>query len=122
MYLYRPQTKLREGNVFHLSVILFTGGVCIPWADPRPRQTPPRPRRQLKRAVRILLECILVCIFFHTVVSWTVVLTELFTGKYYLLSDSRDEIPAATIHRRHRSLLLLVVLTLQNKTTYRLQQ
>ena len=60
---YRPQTKLWEGNVLHLSVILFTGGgrslsrgslssgVSVQ-LDP--------PLQGKERAVRILLECILV--------------------------------------------------------------
>ena len=85
---YRPQTKLREGNVFTPVCDSVQGGGCIqacsgqgctshrqiphgktpprhtpPWAD-IPGQTfpgrhPPSPRRALKRAVRILLECIL---------------------------------------------------------------
>ena len=44
-----PATKLRQGNVLLLSVILF-GGVSV-------RETPPYSN---VRAVRILLECILV--------------------------------------------------------------
>ena len=69
---YRPQTKLREGNII-TSVCLFTGGslhpgeVCIQgglhpggggWADP----TPHRILQDIvnERAVRILLERILV--------------------------------------------------------------
>ena len=52
----------------HLSVIMFTAGVCSgtplgqtsPWEYTPPGQTPPPPRRLLQRTVRILLECILV--------------------------------------------------------------
>ena len=73
---YRPQTMLPEGNVFTPVCQSFCSqgrGVSqhargrgavhplrTPWTD-TPRQTPPRqtpPRRPLKRAVRILLECI----------------------------------------------------------------
>ena len=49
-HYYRPQTKLRKGNVLHLSVILSTGeGVQPPWADTSWAdtpfgQTPPPPR------------------------------------------------------------------------------
>ena len=57
----------------HMSVILFTGGVCVcpsmQWectpgradipSTHSPRQTPPG-QTPLKRVVRILLECILV--------------------------------------------------------------
>ena len=66
-YFYRPQKKLREGNVF-TGFCLFTG-VCpptMPWG----RQTPRAPQKAdtpslradvvNRRAVRILLECILV--------------------------------------------------------------
>ena len=102
---YRPQTKLREGNVFYtcLSVVLFTGigGLCMmslpvwipgPMFLPRglclwshvssggslvfvqgglPDRDPPGrdpldkdPLYGKERAVRILLECILVTIVF----------------------------------------------------------
>ena len=59
---YRPQTKLRKGNVLHLSVILFTGGRCTTasWQTPPKADTPFPPRRPLQRTVRILLEYILV--------------------------------------------------------------
>ena len=70
----------RKVMFFHLSVILFTEGVypsmqwaggCTladtpeadnSWADPPP------PRRQLKRVVHILLECILVQVKFYNLV------------------------------------------------------
>ena len=46
-FFYRSQTKLREGNVLHLSVILFTGGGGVhplvtpfPWTH-TPLVTPP---------------------------------------------------------------------------------
>ena len=71
---YHPQMKLREGNVFtpvcdsvHRGMVCIPAGVVSAWGwppgtpgHPSPGQTPPR--RQLKRAVRILLECILVII------------------------------------------------------------
>ena len=78
--LYGPQRSCGKVMFLHLSLILFTGGGCLPqcilgytpWAD-TPGQTPPwadtplgRPPGQIcwgtvnKRAVRILLECILV--------------------------------------------------------------
>ena len=55
--LLPPATNLREGNVLHLSKILFTGRGSLSrgelcQGDPRPHVT--------VRAVRILLECILV--------------------------------------------------------------
>ena len=69
-YIYRPQTKLRESNVFYtcLSVILLVShsvhrGEVYPymqWGCTPPGHRPPPPRRSLKRVVRILLECILV--------------------------------------------------------------
>ena len=73
---YRPQTKLRKGNVFtSVSRILSTGkGVSGRHPldrlgrHPPGRQTPPPradilpSRRLLQRTVRILLECILVYI------------------------------------------------------------
>ena len=43
----------------HLSDILFTGG-CTPSGLTPPWADTPRPKWPLKRAVRILLECILV--------------------------------------------------------------
>ena len=69
---YRPQTKIWDKVMFlHLCVILFTGGglpnplnadplppVCRPPTHPGYRPSPPRQAN--KRAVRILLECILV--------------------------------------------------------------
>ena len=52
--IYRPQTKLREGNVF-TGLCLFTGrGVVPSCRTPRDRTPPPEPQ---KWAVRILLEC-----------------------------------------------------------------
>ena len=54
---YRPQTKLRKGNVFTAHVlppVQCMLGYTPPWADT------PSPRRPLQRMVRILLECILV--------------------------------------------------------------
>ena len=71
-------TKLRQGNVLHLSVILFRGrgesasvhagncptGQTPHWADtPPPGRHPPDrqpPQRSVQRTVRILMECILV--------------------------------------------------------------
>ena len=60
---YRPQTKLRKGNVFTPVCVSVHGGGVHP-----PRQThaapgrhiPPPPRGPLQWTVRILLECILV--------------------------------------------------------------
>ena len=55
---YRPQTKLRKGNVFIPvcdSVHGVGGGRCTP-----PSRQTPLPGRPLQRTVRILLECILV--------------------------------------------------------------
>ena len=81
--IYRLQTKLQKGNVFHkrVSRILSTGAWGVytrldrhpaPWADP-PGQTPPPPpppphppdrhhtgRWLLQPTVHILLKCILV--------------------------------------------------------------
>ena len=77
---YRPQTKLREGIVFTpVCDSVHGGGGVYPsmqWAggvhparQTPPGQTPPRetppPRRQLKRALRILLEYILVITSFN---------------------------------------------------------
>ena len=83
-YCYRPQTKFAKVMFLHLSVILFTGGVSAsvhagihpPEQTPTPHweQTPPSkhtpPWEQTppcmlgdtgnKRAVRILVECVLV--------------------------------------------------------------
>ena len=77
IYFYRPHGSCGKVMFLHLSVILFTGGVCLcvqgmvytpqtdtplgrhapgqtpPWAD-----TPPPLRRPLQQMVRILLECI----------------------------------------------------------------
>ena len=63
MNFYRPQTKLREGNVLHVFVRPWRGGgdsafpQCpldhTPW-DPTP------PHELQKQAVRILLKCFLV--------------------------------------------------------------
>ena len=93
LYHYRPQTKLRKGNVFTPVCQSFCsqGGlpsaywdtppwVDTPWADTSPGQTPllgrhpspadtllsrhPHTRRLLLRMVCILLECILVCVTF----------------------------------------------------------
>ena len=59
-YIYRPQTKLREGNVFT--------GVCLPTKGEGGYSTPHPPRYMGhgilwdtvdKRSVRILLECFL---------------------------------------------------------------
>ena len=70
---YRPQTKLRKGNVFTSVCHEFCpgGGVHLPGRHPllgrhstrqkTPRLTPPS-RRSLQRTVPILLECILVLI------------------------------------------------------------
>ena len=56
---YLPQTKLRQGNVLHLSVILFTGGggwsVFVRGVSVRET-----PLYSKEREVRILLECFLV--------------------------------------------------------------
>ena len=43
---YRPQTKFAKVMLLHLSVILFTGGGCLPqcmleYTHPTPEQTPP---------------------------------------------------------------------------------
>ena len=85
---YRPQTKLRKGNVLHLSVTVFTGGNvhtlgrhppmqtphwadiprgrAPPWADtPLGKHPPSRDMvnlvpNSLQRTIHILLECILV--------------------------------------------------------------
>ena len=59
---YRPQTKFAKAMFLHLSVILFTGGVS---ASVHAGIHNPPPQCMLgdtgnKRAVRILLECILV--------------------------------------------------------------
>ena len=80
-HFYSPQTKLRKGNVLHLSVSHSAhsgggaGGVCLSACkDSPPKQTPPgrHPPADtpladpppsgwpLQRTVRILLECILV--------------------------------------------------------------
>ena len=56
--IYRPQTKLRKGNVLTSMCQEF----CPwhpPWTDTSPGQTPPS-RWLLQQMVRILLECILV--------------------------------------------------------------
>ena len=67
LFYYRPQRSC-EDNVFS-PVCLSTGGVCLsacrntnpPEQTHNPReQTPTGSRRLLLRAVRILLECILV--------------------------------------------------------------
>ena len=62
-YIYRPQTKLRKGNVFYTCLCFCSrrGGV----QPPPQADTPPPSRRPLQRTVRILLECILVCQFFR---------------------------------------------------------
>ena len=79
---YRPQRSCGKVMFSQASVILFTGGACIPACTGQtpPGQTPPppcpvhswihthpcqvhagiHPRRPLQRTVRILLECILV--------------------------------------------------------------
>ena len=66
---YRPQTKLRKGNVFTSVCQEFCpqeGGGVHPQTDlppgrHPPGKTPPAPsRRLLLRTLRILLECILV--------------------------------------------------------------
>ena len=62
-HYYRPQTKLREGYVFTSVCDSVNGGVypIMPWSHstpPPPDQTPPLV--VAVRAVRILLECILV--------------------------------------------------------------
>ena len=67
---YRPQTKLRKGNVFTSVCQEFCPrrGVSTPprqtpptWADTTtPKQTRPPSRRLLQRTVHIILECILV--------------------------------------------------------------
>ena len=62
-YFYRPQTKLRKGNVFTSVCQEFCsqGEVYTsPWADTLLRADTPPPRWLLQRTVRILLECILV--------------------------------------------------------------
>ena len=56
------RNKVAKAMFLHLSVIMFTGGVCLSacWDSiPRTRY-PPGSRRLLLRTVRILLECILV--------------------------------------------------------------
>ena len=65
---YRPQMKLRKGNVF-TSVYqeFYPQGACTPpWAG-TPLADPPPNRRLLQRTVRILLECILVLFCFLTI-------------------------------------------------------
>ena len=49
---YRPQTKLRKGNVFT--------SVCQKFCPQNLPDPPPPSRRLLQRTLRILLECILV--------------------------------------------------------------
>ena len=69
---YRPQTKLRKGNVFtpvchsvHRGSAPVRAGIHPPETHTlgrhRPGHPPPPGRRLLLRTVRILLECILVC-------------------------------------------------------------
>ena len=61
-YFYRPQTKLRKGNVFTSVCQEFRpqGEMYTPlWAD-TPGQTTTYIRRPLQQTVRILLECIIV--------------------------------------------------------------
>ena len=70
---YRPQTKFRGSNVFTPVCQSSCSQVCgqtPPWTD-TPWQTarPPPRRRPLKRAVRILLECILVSTAFHLILG-----------------------------------------------------
>ena len=60
---YRPKTKLRKVMFLHLSVShsVHKGVVYTPQEDtPNPQADTPPPRWPLNRAVRILLECILV--------------------------------------------------------------
>ena len=94
-YHYSPQTKFAKVMFLHVSVILSTGGVCLSacWdttppsrqplppsrgagitpeqAPPRSRQTPPKQcmlgDTTNKRAVCILLECILVVFVFKLI-------------------------------------------------------
>ena len=66
-YLYRQQTKLRKGNILHLSVShsVHKGGgegVSAP-VHAGIHHHPPSRRRLLLRTVRILLECILVLFY-----------------------------------------------------------
>ena len=68
-HFYRPQTKLRKGNVFTSVCQEFCAQSGQTPPPPRPdhsRQTPPSPhiKRLLQRMVRILLECILVTFAF----------------------------------------------------------
>ena len=73
---YRPQRSWGKVMFLHVSVILFTGGVC--WhttPTPHPQeQTPYRDQCMLgdagnKQAVRMLLECILVYLSFPKMFS-----------------------------------------------------
>ena len=58
---YRPQTKLRKGNVFTPVCVSVHGGVYTPLGRHTPPwQTLPPPRGPPQWTVRILLECILV--------------------------------------------------------------
>ena len=64
-HCYRPQTKLRKGNVFTpVCHSVHTGGGVHSPGQTSPEQTPPwadiPPRRPLQRTVRIPLECIVV--------------------------------------------------------------
>ena len=67
-FCYHPQSSCGKVMFLHLSVILFTGGVSARH-PPRQAPTPPHPlpfsRRLLQRTVRILLECILVCLWWN---------------------------------------------------------
>ena len=71
-HFYRPQRSWGKVMFLHVSVILFTGG-GLPQGIlgyPPPEQTPPLREQCMlgdtgnKRAVRILLECILVSTYF----------------------------------------------------------
>ena len=96
MYLYSPQTKLREGNVFTGVCQSVHGGGEYGAFPPYPRDriplgtAPPSaglhhpgryPPQQQKRAVRILLECFLVLLF----VSGTCTLA---IGRFVTLTDA----------------------------------
>ena len=96
MYLYSPQTKLREGNVFTgvCQSVHGGGGVwCLPtippgsyppWNRTSLRRTASSGKvlpQQQKRAVRILLECFLVLLF----VSGTCTLA---IGRFVTLTDA----------------------------------
>ena len=89
---YRPQRSWGKVTFLHVSVILFSGGLCLsaccdtpptgsrhpPEQTPPREQTPPPEQWQCmlgdtgnKRVVRILLECILIALFSSTTISQT---------------------------------------------------